>query len=187
MSAILMISNFKIPTMFWGETISTRGIITETTLTPRSLRSNKQIATYQYLVGDSIYSTRGNLRGVKEFKLIGSKMNITYSIQNPEKHKIENFYEDFYPISLSYLWNDSLTTEEIKFENDIAFIETKTIENESISSEILEYVILEEYIMIVPLFNAERKEQKVLRRFDIHVDLYNKETLIERGTGKVFK
>lgn len=184
---ILFFNNYKVPTLFLGETGQTRGIIIEAPLTPASTRANKQIVTYQYLVGDSIYSKRDNLKGVKEYKMVGSKMSITYSIENPEKHEIGEFYEDIYPVSLSYLWNDSLTSEEINFESDIAFIEKKTTDNEIISTEILEYVIMDDYIMIVPLFNAERKEQKVLRRFDLVINDYDEELLVERGTGRVYR
>lgn len=185
-SGMLFFNNFKIPTFFPGETANTRGIITEAPLTPANLRANKQIVSYQYLVGDSVYSDRGNLRGEQEIKLVGSKMNITYSVEDPKKHEIVDFFEDVYPVSLNYSWGDSLSTEELKFENDIVFVEKRTIDNQPISSEILEFVVMDDYIIIVPLFNAERKEQKVLRRFDILVDEYDTETLVERGTEKVY-
>jgi len=46
---------------------------------------------------------------------------------------------------------------------------------------------VDDYVILVPLFHTERKEQKVLRRFDIEVDQFDQEVLVERGSGRVFK
>jgi len=180
-------NGFQIPTVFWGETETTKGVIIDNKAVPFIGKNYRQMITYQYLAGDSIYTNRIKLGGRDKMKYVGTKVDVQFDPQNPGKNRIEKYFHAVKPIATTHIWNDSLEYEKLLFLNDIVFVEKRTIKNELIFSEALEYVLVDDYVILVPLFHGERKEQKVLRRFDIEVDQFEKETLIERGTGKIFK
>lgn len=94
--AYLAWNNFEMPTIFWGKTNLTTGKIIEINIGHGALgQGYMQNVKYAFTVNDKVYY---DLKKVdKRFgkQQIGNRVEIEYSVRDPERKKVKGFYKDF--------------------------------------------------------------------------------------------
>ncbi|MBU3821503.1 hypothetical protein KO566_05475 [Flavobacteriaceae bacterium XHP0103] len=88
-AGFLMFNNFQIPTYFLFEkTNKTNATITDINWTYGIKGRPIQLLTYDYKVGDSIYSDKFKAGRGYNYKKIGNKLLVKYAVNNPKKNKV---------------------------------------------------------------------------------------------------
>lgn len=84
-----MFNNFQIPNYFLFEkTDKTEGTITNIDWTYGIRGQQLQLLTYEYTVSDSTYSEKFKAGMGYDYKKVGDKLLIKYSVEKPKKNKV---------------------------------------------------------------------------------------------------
>lgn len=88
-------NNFELsPVFLFDKTNQTKGTVTDTKWTYGVKGSYLQLVTYEYQVGDSLYSDRFKAGRKQGRQKIGDKLLIKYSVDKPQKNEIIGYYRD---------------------------------------------------------------------------------------------
>lgn len=187
-AVFLYIGNgMTLPTIFFGETKITNAMVVKNQLVPYIFTSKRQMLTYQFYVGDSLHNTVKKISGRKQYIQLGTEISVRYSLNDFSKNEIVEFYKPTYPIGrMNYFWNDSLSTEELKFINELVTVEKKSMDNVIIESKQYQLMISDNYIHFMPLLYKSRTITPPLRSFKIE-NQKEKEVLVDAKSGKVYR
>jgi hypothetical protein len=86
-------NEFKIPTFFWEKTETTKGFVVANKPLPFIGRNYRQMICYHYLVGVTVYTHNTKLGGREKIRFVGTKIDVRFDTENPEKNKIETLYK----------------------------------------------------------------------------------------------
>lgn len=86
-------NKFELPTFFiFDKTEKVQGTVVETGLTHGIKGRYYQLVTYQYQVGDSMYTDNfkaGNREGLQK---VGNRILIEYAVNKPQKNEVIGYY-----------------------------------------------------------------------------------------------
>lgn len=88
-------NNFKLtPNFLFDKTNQTKGTVIDTKLTLGIKGSYLQLVTYEYQVGDSLYSDKFKAGRKQGKQKIGDKLLIKYSVCKPQKNEIIGYFRN---------------------------------------------------------------------------------------------